>query len=56
MQTGEFSMRRGRKPEERSIVSGIRFKRAIEIFGKKRTTIVHDQRRMEKMRKKTMPC
>ena len=40
-------MSRGRKPEERSIVTGIRFKRAIEIFGKKRTTIVHDQRWME---------
>ncbi|RZB38162.1 MAG: hypothetical protein SRB2_00508 [Desulfobacteraceae bacterium Eth-SRB2] len=37
-------MGRGRKPEERSIVAGIRFKRAIEIFGKKRTTIVYDRR------------
>ncbi|MGD8893989.1 MAG: HEAT repeat domain-containing protein [Desulfobacterales bacterium] len=40
-------MGRGRKPEERSTVSGIRFKRAIEIFGKKRTTIVYDQRWIE---------
>jgi hypothetical protein len=40
-------MGRGRKPEERSIVTGIRFKRAIEIFGKKRTTIVYDQRWIE---------
>lgn len=37
-------MGRGRKPEERSIVAGIRFKRAIKIFGKSITTLIDDLR------------
>jgi HEAT repeats len=44
MQTGVFSMSRGRKPEERSIVAGIRFKRAIKIFGKSIRTLIDDLR------------
>jgi len=40
-------MGRGRKRGKKSSVAGIRFKRAIEIFGKKRTTIVYDQRWIE---------
>lgn len=35
-------MGRGRKPEERSIVAGIRFKRAIKIFGKSIKTLIDD--------------
>ena len=37
-------MSRGRKPEERSIVAGIRFKRAIKIFGKSIKTLSEDLR------------
>lgn len=35
-------MGRGRKPEERSIVAGIRFNRAIKIFGKSIRTLSED--------------
>lgn len=40
-------MGRGRKPEEKSIVAGTRFKRAIKIFGKSTKTLLDDQRWQE---------